>query len=103
MFADGDAPAAADSILRDALDDAVTELGQLAVPFVSLREEALRAALYESLGCRLPGRVRKERHVDLVPMIRAISAALPVTSNATRSVGARLAANNPNAAGVVSI
>jgi hypothetical protein len=49
-------------------------------------------------------------------MIRAISAALPVTSNATRSVGARLAANsnatrsvgarlaaNSNAAGVVSI
>jgi hypothetical protein len=36
-------------------------------------------------------------------MIRAISAALPVTSNATRSVGARLAANASSAAGVVSI
>ena len=35
--------------------------------------------------------------------IRAISAALPVTSNATRSVATRLAANNSNAAGVVSI
>ena len=35
--------------------------------------------------------------------IRAISAALPMTSNTTRSVGARLDANNSNAAGVVSI
>jgi hypothetical protein len=35
--------------------------------------------------------------------IRAISAALPVTSNATRSVGARLDANNSSASGVVAI
>jgi hypothetical protein len=36
-------------------------------------------------------------------MIRAISHAPPVTSNATRSSGPRLPANNSNAAGVVSI
>jgi hypothetical protein len=35
--------------------------------------------------------------------IRAISPALPVTSNATRSVGSRLDANNSTAAGVDSI
>jgi hypothetical protein len=37
------------------------------------------------------------------PMIRAISAALPVTSNATRSLGERLPANNFKAAGAVLI
>jgi hypothetical protein len=35
------------------------------------------------------------------PTIRAISAALPVASKATRSLGARLAANSSSAAGVV--
>jgi hypothetical protein len=35
--------------------------------------------------------------------IRAISHALPVTSNATRSVGARLCANSSSASGVVAI
>ena len=35
-------------------------------------------------------------------MIRAIASAFPVASNATRSSAARLCANNPSAAGVVS-
>jgi hypothetical protein len=61
MFAAWDDPAAADSVLRDALHDAVAELEQHAAPLASLREEALRTALFEALSRRLPGHVRKER------------------------------------------
>jgi hypothetical protein len=69
MFAAWDDPAAADSVLRDALDDAVREIEQHAARLVSLREEALRTALFEALWRRVPGHVRKERHLK-VPAFR---------------------------------
>jgi hypothetical protein len=69
MFPAWDDPAAADSVLRDALGDAIGELEQHVAPWVSLREEALRTALFDALQRRLPGHVRKERQLK-VPAFR---------------------------------
>src|SRR3954468_8943136 len=69
MFAAWADPVAADSVLRSALGDAVAELEQHAAPLATLREEALRTALFESLARRLPGHVRTERHLK-VPACR---------------------------------
>jgi len=60
-----DDPRAADTVLRNALGEAVAELEQHSVAFSDLREEALRTALFEALARRLPGHVRKERRLKV--------------------------------------